>query len=293
MGKEHKGELRRQGPAPVDPPEGGVRVLESHHASNFEMETGAWPFHKICWVAVGRGALEHSSGSADIGRNDFLLLPANWAHRFVDHPGEPLTLVILCLGAAFLSGKTNRQLDALWRELLERYPPGEVLCARSAFHRSSLIDEFRTALREQGAPRLGWETSLEVVGSRLLLRFARGYCQVRGEHVESSQSTVAGAIEYMDARPYEALQITDMAERCGLSPRRFTDLFKEQSGQTFSNYLNRQRIHYACRRLDETGHILYACHESGFNDLAYFYRVFKKQTGLTPGAYLEAKTIRD
>jgi len=100
--------------------------------------------------------------------------------------------------------------------------------------------------------------------------------------------TVEGAIEYIDGHPYQAMQIGDMAERCGLSPRRFTDLFKQRTGMTFSHYLNRRRIRYACERLDETGHILYACHESGFNDLAYFYRVFKKHTGLTPGEYLKS-----
>jgi len=70
------------------------------------------------------------------------------------------------------------------------------------------------------------------------------------------------------------------------SPRRFTALFKEQTGLTLNNYLNQRRIEHACRRLDETGHILYACHESGFNDLAYFYRVFKKISKMTPGQYL-------
>ena len=77
-----------------------------------------------------------------------------------------------------------------------------------------------------------------------------------------------------------------MAERCDLSPRRFTALFKDQTGQTFSHYLNQLRVEYAQQRLQQTGHILYACYESGFNDPAYFYRVFKKHTGQTPGQYL-------
>lgn len=289
MPREQRGGLRRRDPATIDLPEGKVRVLESHHAADFRMQTGAWPFHKICWVAVGAGQLEYGEGTSPLRRDDFLLLPAHWPHRFIDTPGQPLTLVILCLSPAYLRGHTHGQLQRFWEQALDRHPPGQPACARSAFHRSSLVELFRLALREQGNRRPGWETALACVADRLLLRFIRGYGEAREHHQATSQQTVKGAVEYLDAHPCEALQIATMAERCGLSPRRFTDLFKQQTGETFSHYLNRQRIRYACQRLDETGHILYACHESGFNDVAYFYRVFKKFTGLTPGDYIERR----
>ena len=286
MPNQHRGGLRRRDPATVDLPEGKVRVIESHHAEDFEMESGTWPFHKICWVAVGSGKLESSAESAPLQRDDFLLLPANWPHRFVDKPGKPLTLVILCLSPSYLARNPDRQLDLFWEQAIGRHPPGQSACARSAFHRNSLLELFRLALREQGTRQPGWETALGCVADRILLRLIRGYCEASENHRATSLQTVKGAVEYMDAHPYEALQITNMAERCGLSPRRFTDLFKQLTGETFSHYLNRQRIRYARQRLDETGHILYACHESGFNDVAYFYRVFRKYTGLTPGEYI-------
>lgn len=78
--------------------------------------------------------------------------------------------------------------------------------------------------------------------------------------------------------------------RIWVPPRRFIDIFKQVTGSTFNVYLNPRRIEFAIERLRETRHILYACYESGFSDPAYFYRVFKKQTGMTPGTFL--KTIR-
>lgn len=279
-------DVRRQEPAQVDVPSGQVRVLESHHAADFEMALGEWPFYKICWVAVGKGMLETRESSISIQKDDFLLLPAHWTHRFVDKSSEPLTLVILCISENYIDGAHDSQRRELWIQGLGTEHLGEPRCARTAFHQGSLIEDFRLALREQSARRTGWETALQVVADRLLLSFSRQYCEARKEHTASSVQTVVGAIEYIDAHLYDSLQIEAMAERCQLSPRRFTDLFKKRTGQTFSHYINRKRIEYACQRLDETGHILYACHESGFNDLAYFYRVFKKQTGQTPGEYL-------
>lgn len=286
MNKTSSKDLRRKTPAGVQLPDGGVRVLESHHAADFEMPIGSWPFHKVCWVAIGRGVLESDAGRTVIEGDDLLLLPAKWPHRFIDHPGQPLTLVILCISNRFFGDAPARQANDLWWRALKLFPPGTPLCARSAFYGSAMVEQFRLALREQGQKELGWETALEAVVDRMLTYLARNYFVVRSEHRESAQRTLEDATTYIQAHCYEPLQISDIAQRCRISPRRFTDLFKQHTGQTFNQYLNQERIRYACRRLDETGHILYACHESGFNDLAYFYRVFKKQTGQTPGAYL-------
>jgi AraC-like DNA-binding protein/mannose-6-phosphate isomerase-like protein (cupin superfamily) len=280
--------LRRREPASIDVPEGQVRILESHHAVDFEMELGAWPFHKICWVAVGRGWLETGGKRVSIGKDDFLLLPAAQPHRFGDEPKEPLTLVVLCISGKFLSQESHEQLRSQWDSALARLTPGRPLRARTAFHLSSLVESFRLALREQDDRRPGWQAALGMVAFRLILDFARGYGEPGETHLQSSMRAVEGAIEYIDTHVHEQLNIEQMAARTHLSSRRFTTLFKQATGRTFSDYLNRKRIAYACQRLDETGHILYACHSSGFNDLAYFYRVFKNLKGMTPGQYLRS-----
>ena len=276
---------RRSDPARIDVPEGEVRVLESHHAPDFRMEACAWPFHKIARVAVGRGLLEISGKSVPIRESDCLLLPAGRNHRFVDDPRRPLALVILCVSEGHLAASPGRRLKRLWNAALGQVPPGAPVRARTAFHRTLLEDAFRRALREQGNRAVGWETALAGVADQLLVNLARGYCEPRTGRAPSGREAIGGALEYIDDHLHEPLRIPDMAERCHLSPRRFTDLFKQRTGTTFSRYLNEKRVAFACRRLEETGHILYACHESGFDDLSYFYRVFKKITGKTPGEY--------
>ena len=150
------------------------------------------------------------------------------------------------------------------------------------------MEDFRKGLREQLNRETGWQITLTGIAQSLLIRMARGHCVMRESFESNSFAAVRGSIEYLDQHFNEVQRIEDMAERCALSPRRFTALFKAQTGQTFSNYLNERRIEYARQRLRQTRHIVYACYESGFNDLAYFYRVFKKHTGQTPGLYLSS-----
>lgn len=277
---------RRRKAARIRVPSGEVRVLESHHAIDFQMQIEAWPFHKLCWVAVGSGRLESLSETVSLRQDDYLLLPSGWQHRFIDDRHAPLTLVILCISEQFLTGAVSGDLLSIWQDLIERYGQGTPLRAKTAFHRNLFSEAFRRALKEQGEGMPGWQSAMSASAIHALVSLARKHCEPSDEHVESSLRSVEGAIEMIRGNLHERWTIDRIAEACGMSSRRFTTLFKEITGETFTAYLNRERIAHACKRLHETGHIPYACHESGFNDLAYFYRVFKKLKGVTPGDYI-------
>ena len=280
--------LRRSRPAEVRIPSHGVWVLESHHDRTFEMAMGRWPFEKICWVAVGKGALELKDGEVPIGRGDFLLLPAEAEHRFVDSKSDPLTLVIVCLDDRFFraSGRDEpHRHRTVWRQACESLPLGRPRRARSAFQHSELAECFKVLLREQSQRNRGWELASVSAAGQLLVHLLRS-CDASDDVKSDKARAVEGVVEYLDANFHKKVQLADLAERCEMSPRRFTDLFRKRTGQSLTEYVNQRRIAHAKERLLETEHILYSCHESGFRDLGYFYRVFKKHTGLTPGGFL-------
>jgi AraC family L-rhamnose operon transcriptional activator RhaR len=71
-----------------------------------------------------------------------------------------------------------------------------------------------------------------------------------------------------------------------ISENYFSKLFKEVAGINFSEYVQKVRIDEACRLLRETDlKVLEVALRVGFNDLKFFYDVFKKITGKTPGDY--------
>ena len=67
-------------------------------------------------------------------------------------------------------------------------------------------------------------------------------------------------------------------------------LFKRHTGQTIFGYLNALRIERA-KQLLSTGFYSIAeiAEKTGFRDVYYFSRVFKKLTGVTPGEYREQR----
>jgi YesN/AraC family two-component response regulator len=70
----------------------------------------------------------------------------------------------------------------------------------------------------------------------------------------------------------------------------FCSFFLREKGMTFVSYLNQFRIDFACSLLNrEDANISEICYSSGFRDVPYFNRLFKKNKGMTPGEYRKNK----
>lgn len=82
------------------------------------------------------------------------------------------------------------------------------------------------------------------------------------------------------------LSVKTLAEWLRCSPDYLSHLFMQTTESTLSDYINRKRVEHAkvmlCNTTLNISEIAWA---SGYRDPGYFSRVFKKQTGASPGAY--------
>jgi len=82
------------------------------------------------------------------------------------------------------------------------------------------------------------------------------------------------------------LRLDSAAENVGLSPAGLRARFKAETGFTLHEYLLHRRVEEARRRLVEAeDDITTLAHELGFSSSQYFATVFRRETGMTPGAY--------
>jgi AraC-like DNA-binding protein len=81
--------------------------------------------------------------------------------------------------------------------------------------------------------------------------------------------------------------LSSLARRVGVSIAYLCRIFKTYTGKTVMAYLLQRRIQAAIWKLREEGDekIISIALGCGFNDLAYFNRVFKRVTKMTPSQY--------
>jgi AraC-like DNA-binding protein/ligand-binding sensor protein len=86
------------------------------------------------------------------------------------------------------------------------------------------------------------------------------------------------------------ISVEDAAARVYLSPGRFSHLFKQETGTSFIQYLNRLRVDKAKELLINTKmSVTEISSETGFSSLTHFNRIFKKTEGVSPAAFKKSR----
>lgn len=102
--------------------------------------------------------------------------------------------------------------------------------------------------------------------------------------------TVYKVIEYIRANYYRKISLEDIAKYVNFSKTYLSRIFKEETGENISMYINKIRIEKAKLLLsDKNISLLDVANRVGFEDQSYFTKVFKSVVGLSPKKFKELR----
>ncbi|MFR2718394.1 MAG: response regulator [Ruminococcus sp.] len=103
-----------------------------------------------------------------------------------------------------------------------------------------------------------------------------------------ARSRIQMAVRYIHEHYSENITILDLAERYEMSPNYFSSIFKREIGVSAVNYITDVRMKEAQKLLAHSDNsVVDIAKKVGYEDGQYFFRVFKKHTGMTPLRYRE------
>jgi AraC-like DNA-binding protein/quercetin dioxygenase-like cupin family protein len=259
-------------------PRWGVVIFESHHARGFRMGVSRHPWLEVFYVLEGAGVFELDGEPIPCHSGDVMVVPVGCHHKIKDDPDDPL-------GMYGLRIRPDVWQNALGVEQL--LPTGRVRRNKPILLNIRAI--FRQLLLEQTLDRPGCAAMMIGLATQVLALLARS--QTRPHEHESAEQqrhsnlrqTVQAYIDELEHRFLEPASLDGIVGELGMSRRRFTELFRDITGTTWSRYVRRLRVNHARDLLHATSKtVLSVAFESGFEDLSSFYRAFYRETRLSP-----------
>ena len=204
---------------------------------------------------------------------DFVIIPPNRLHRSIlcsDYRHE--RVVVYFDKRSINDTKILSRLDDLKGVITL---PNEI--SRRIFKLLNIL------LQEQDNEDEYHESYVSGVLTEMLVLILRSECNPSNSYSGMKFETI---IDYVKMNCREKISLTGISEMFFLSEAHLSRIFRKNTGFTFTQYVNYQRIIYAqkclCNRKMPISEI---ATESGFDNLTHFGRVFKQLTGCTPTQY--------
>ncbi|MBN1523155.1 MAG: helix-turn-helix transcriptional regulator [Spirochaetales bacterium] len=143
-----------------------------------------------------------------------------------------------------------------------------------------LMDEYRYKPN-------GYQDIILIKLTELCIRCLRLTGSVSGSaDIGNAAAQIDSVIEYLKANCLQPVTLEHMANDLGYSPSYLSRFFKNKTGTCLFEYVNRLRIQNACMLLKQTGRsVTDIAYDSGYNNISFFNRSFKKIMLCTPQEY--------
>ena len=214
---------------------------------------------------------------------DILLMNPNEFHHTRPKNTKPYERMVYTIDRSFFT--TNSCEEYL--EMFENRRPGEQNLIPSEFVKShdipDIINRSLKYSEKENSEILSRYTILE------LLNELNKYKQTTSRSAFNAK--VAPIINYINDNLSSPLFIDDIAEKFFLDKYYLCRLFKKHTGLTINKYITHKRI-ILVRNLYADGKTLsQASQEAGFGNYSNFYKMYVKETGMSPRESMKALDI--
>jgi AraC-like DNA-binding protein len=251
-----------------------VRAGHLLAGSGHRIERDSYPGHELILCLRGKGFARIGGRTSAIRPGQLLWVNCHHPHAYWADAASPWALLW-----ARLDGP---RLDRVERILFgEAFPllPVDVRVLQPIFRR---IFRQMTSLKPNAESLL----HAEIAGLLAMLYQAKIEAGSDAAPAPSIPELLRKPLEKMRLYFHLPLRVGELAALAGTSPSHFTRLFGRVMGTSPINWLRRERINQAKRRLGETqDSIKEIARQCGYSDAFYFSRDFKQFTGSTPTDY--------
>jgi AraC-like DNA-binding protein len=144
---------------------------------------------------------------------------------------------------------------------------------------------------------LHFQQLVELLSIFQLLASSKEYTDLHGRPIANAtllkeQQRMHRIYHFIETHYQQAIDVHEVAALTHLTTAAFCRYFKKSTHLTFTDFLNQYRINQAKKLLLHDRNVTEACYGSGYENLSYFNKTFKKITGENPSQFKKKHASR-
>jgi len=249
---------------------------------SFEFKWHYHPEYELTYILNGSGYRIVGNSHEHFSTGDLVLLGSNLPHTWwgKNEDESPSEAIVIQFSNAFIEPFLQLQESQSIKELLAKASRGlrwdkeemlfhsiKELGNQAEFNRILSLLSILQTLSQKESTQLASDSYQNVLSKKF-------------------ESRINKVCSYLQLHFSESISLKQVADLVYMSESNFCKFFKKATSTTFSDYLNELRINEACHLLLSTeDNISKIAHDSGFESLSYFNRVFLKKMKITPSVF--------
>lgn len=279
-------------------------IQRFYHDSSNVPAAHSHEFIELVYVIEGHAEHIFEGKSYSIKTNDVFIINPGEVHTFKINPGESLE-IINCL---FLSSLIS---DSLLKELgisqsMDFFYIHPFLDNDERFHHfvnldgkysSQCLSILKEMINEFEGKQSSYSTLIRMQIIELLIILSRIYNELKlnieNPRTSENEVLVQRICGYLARNYNQKVSIPTICKLFNISSRHLSRIFKQETGQTIVEMVHHLRIEKSkALLLKSDDQIIEVALKVGYDDQAFFSRLFRRIVGCSPGKYKENERLR-
>jgi len=264
-------------------------------------------FVELVYVVDGEAKHIFEGEHYDVSSGNVFIINPGEVHTYFIEPGKRLEIINCLFMPSFINKVWLRNLGI--SESMDYYYIHPFLDKRERFHHSlhlkgndtvrvlSLLDGISNDFEEK---RTGYPTLIRLQLIQLLIQLSRIYGEQQNTstnhsvmRIQERKMLVQRICGYLERHYDQKVSLAILSDLFNISSRHLNRVFKEETGKTVIEAVHQIRIERAkCLLTESNEKIISIAMEVGYDDPAFFTRLFNRQVGCSPGKFRDS-FIRD
>lgn len=220
----------------------------------------------------------------EVGPHDLIIINGKELH-YIESISENLTFYIIKIDLSFIY---SNKIDGIQAQFLTPLSQNLILFENVVRNDKEVLRCIIRMIEEYYTKKIGFELAIKAQIYDLIVLLLRGHTKkiYDEEGFQSRRETLLHfrkVIDFMDHNFTEKIDLNRLSNIAGISVGHFCRLFKQITGVSAIDYVNKLRINKAVELIKNSDlNMTEIAMNCGFSDSNYFSRIFKKHERISP-----------